>query len=206
MAHHANSTSFKQGHLPTRGFSGHRHTEEAKRKISIALMGHVVSEESRGKIRAALLGHCHGPMSEENKLKISLALKGKPKTEEFKRNLSIARTGVYTGERHPKWRGGRIKIPQGYIKVWSPGHPRADGDKYVFEHILVWEQYYGTVPEGYHVHHLNGVKDDNRIENLQVLKKGDHINQGKIYQQRILKLEEENKILRREVWQKKHLN
>ncbi|HUQ71567.1 MAG TPA: HNH endonuclease signature motif containing protein [Planctomycetaceae bacterium] len=38
-----------------------------------------------------------------------------------------------------------------------------------FEHVLVWEQRHGPVPSGHEIHHRNGDKLDNRLENLQLL-------------------------------------
>jgi len=46
---------------------------------------------------------------------------------------------------------------------------------YVYEHILVWEKANGRpLPDGYVVHHLNGLKYDNRPENLVAIPKGKH--------------------------------
>lgn len=59
--------------------------------------------------------------------------------------------------------GARYTHPTlGYVLVITEA-----GQKY--EHRVIWEQHYGPIPEGYHVHHRNHVKDDNRIENLELV-------------------------------------
>src|SRR6266487_4555510 len=59
------------------------------------------------------------------------------------------------------WKGGRSRHKAGYVVVRKPGHPRARGSLYVFEHILVMENLLGRylLPEET-VHHCNGVRDD----------------------------------------------
>jgi hypothetical protein len=53
--------------------------------------------------------------------------------------------------------------------AWAPEHPRSGKGSYVFEHILVMEEMLGRhLLPGENVHHLNGVKDDNRPENLEL--------------------------------------
>ena len=53
--------------------------------------------------------------------------------------------------------------------VKAPGHPRGKRQGYVFEHILVMEEYLGRhlIP-GENIHHINGQRADNRLENLEL--------------------------------------
>lgn len=93
-----------------------------------------------------------------------------------KRNKSWLKVKYAIGSDHRNWKGGRFKQRNGYVLVKGYGHPRATmRGGYVFEHIVVWEKAHNqSVPEGYVIHHLNGIKDDNRPENLVALPKKDH--------------------------------
>lgn len=67
------------------------------------------------------------------------------------------------------WRNGRTNHILGYVLVHTPNHPNAINGKYVLEHRLVMEKHLGRYlkPEEV-VHHINEIKDDNRIENLEL--------------------------------------
>lgn len=67
------------------------------------------------------------------------------------------------GENHPAWKGGRYTDKNGYVVV------RRD-KKNVREHRWIMEQHLGyKLNEWDEVHHVNGVKTDNRLENLEVI-------------------------------------
>lgn len=77
------------------------------------------------------------------------------------------RSEARIGERCYRWKGGCTITPQGYTMIYYPTHPRAQRNKYVAEHILVWEEANGkTIPKGWIIHHINGIKGDNRASNL----------------------------------------
>lgn len=102
------------------------------------------------------------------------------------------------GEKNPNWHGGFYKRDKGYIFKLAPDHPRADRSGYVQEHILVWEEtHHRRLPKGHVIHHLNGIKDDNRPSNLVAMKAGEHIHQAAPYKKRIRELEIEKHQLQR---------
>lgn len=112
-------------------------------------------------------------------------------------NKLSAQKRVWADNGHGRnWQGGKTRRLGGYILLYEPNHPHAYSGGYVYEHIKVWEDTFGKrLPKGWHVHHLNGVTDDNRPENLQAMPQGAHIGWARPYKARIQQLEAELKEL-----------
>lgn len=77
------------------------------------------------------------------------------------------------------WKRGR----RGTVKKGTrAGHLKGNGYREIkfggtlfYEHRVIWMMHHGTIPKGYEVDHLNGIRDDNRIENLRCLTKTENL-------------------------------
>ena len=70
--------------------------------------------------------------------------------------------------------GSRRLTSSGYVLVKVPDYFGPNNDGWVQEHVYVWECAHGPPSPGYHVHHKNGDKQDNRLENLVALSPSEH--------------------------------
>jgi len=114
------------------------------------------------------------------------------------------RKGGWTAENNPRWNNGRC-ISQGYVLIRRPGHPHADNRGYVREHVLVAERTLGRPLATNEVaHHINGIRDDNRPENIQVMTRGahhSHHHQGVVKPVSVANLTRMTPELARRIWQ-----
>ena len=121
--------------------------------------GYQHSQETREKIGASHRGQKRPPFSPEHRERMALA---------------------QTGSRNHQWKGG-LRRHGGYLLELCPNHPNADNKGYVPQHRLRMEAHLGrTLLPTEVVHHINGIRDDNRIENLMLFPgRGAHTNYHK---------------------------
>lgn len=101
------------------------------------------------------------------------------------------------GDKNPAWKGGRSKMALGYIRIrLQPDdffYSMTDKDSWVLEHRLVMAKHLNRCLLSWEVvHHLNSVRDDNRLENLELIK-------GRSNHMPFNLLQQENKRLKKRV-------
>ena len=67
---------------------------------------------------------------------------------------------------------GFYKSKDGYVTIQKRGHPNSSKKGSILEHVFVMSSFLGRpLRKGENVHHKNGIRDDNRIENLELWSK-----------------------------------
>jgi hypothetical protein len=142
--------------------------------------------------------HHSRAMTQEHKDKIAVTLTGFKASDETRRKLSLMRKGIIftelhkqrlseasTGKNNHKWKGGRYDA-DGYVMVYCPDHPNLPSNtSHIQEHRLVMEKSIGRyllITEI--VHHKNEIKDDNRIENLEIKTQTVHFTEHEVWRKR----------------------
>lgn len=64
--------------------------------------------------------------------------------------------------------GSAVKTVYGYVKIKNKEHPNS-ANGWISEHTLVMSTHLGRpIRKGESIHHKNGIRSDNRIENLEL--------------------------------------
>ncbi len=157
---------FQKGHKIN---IGRKHSNISKYNMSICKIGKKLSEKHKEKLRKSHIGK---KISLETRKKISLNSPkiwlGKKLSSEHRAKLSKAKLKLYKNKKnHPRWKLGKRKTTAGYIEIMDTSHSHCNNNGYVKEHRLIIENYLNRnlkIKEV--IHHINGIKDDNRLINL----------------------------------------
>ena len=100
-------------------------------------------------------------------------------SEESKEKMRKSGVGKHSKEKNGRWRGGVVDGGYGYTLVTvSPNYEYPSmicHDNYVLEHRFLMAQHLGRCLTRWEVvHHINGVKDDNRMDNLKLMSLTNH--------------------------------
>ena len=86
-----------------------------------------------------------------------------------KQNLPLSKGG----DLHPTWKGGRRVLNTGYIEIWIPKTDKfyeMSYKGYILEHRYLMAKKLNRLLHSWeHVDHKNNIKDDNNLNNLQLL-------------------------------------
>lgn len=120
-------------------------------------------------------GHYHSEALNEARRKNLEKARGTALTDEARRKMSEA-----AKRNHPRRNNGEFGTEiinhAGYVMVYMPEHPHSGKSGYIAKHTLVMEKHLGrylTADET--VHHINRIRSDNRIENLKLMTKAEHM-------------------------------
>lgn len=96
------------------------------------------------------------------------------KNGDYLANIPITKSNF--GERNSKWRGGEMVLKDDRVVIYAPNHPCPNVCKiYVYRYRLIMEKHLDRylLPSEV-VHHKNGIPNDDRIENLEVMTQSEH--------------------------------
>ena len=110
--------------------------------------------------------------TEESKKRMSAAMKGRSFSAETIEKMAESKRCHYNGLNGY----GHTKLHcRGYILAYAPDHPNAYKDGYIMLHTVVVERKIGRyLRNDEEVHHINHIRNDNRIENLRLMLKTEH--------------------------------
>jgi len=111
---------------------------------------------------------------------VTPGFKGKKHTKQTKKLIGKKSKAKFTKEYkekiREKHRGKKKRAINGYILIKDYQHPNRNAQNDVLEHIKIMSSYIGRpIKKGEVIHHINMVRNDNRIENLYLSTRGKHM-------------------------------
>lgn len=83
--------------------------------------------------------------------------------------LTMDSARLRNGVDHPSYKNGKTN-KEGYVLITDRSHPNANKRGRILEHVYVMSKHLGRpIMRGETIHHKNGIRSDNRIENLELM-------------------------------------
>lgn len=96
--------------------------------------------------------------------RLSSANKSRREKVRKRRGLSLDHPSLLSPNHGKGW-----KMKEGYKQLLNKSHPNASKSGYVMEHVAIMAEKIGRpLVKGETIHHKNGIRDDNRLENLEL--------------------------------------
>jgi len=148
-----------------------------------------------------------------------VAIRGKNGEPKHQRCHSCGFKAIHQyGEKSSHWKGGRTQLKSGYVLVSIPPndffYPMASLGGQVLEHRLLMAKYLNRCLLSWEVvHHKNGIRDDNSLENLELLSSqhkhftgAGMMKRFHYLERKVTRLESENKLLKSKLEVKSETN
>lgn len=84
------------------------------------------------------------------------------------------KTGELVGKDHPSWKGGVHMVKNDCAHLWTGANKRARRPR------VIYEEYYGPIPKGYVVIHIDGNRYNDDIGNLEAISRADNLKRNQI--------------------------
>ncbi len=75
----------------------------------------------------------------------------------------------HTGKNHPSWKGGVQTVSNDCTYVWTGTNERKRRPR------VVYEEHYGSIPEGYVIRHIDGDKNNDHYSNLEAVSRAENL-------------------------------
>lgn len=91
----------------------------------------------------------------------------------------ISSCGLCMSTAYSEYRILKPRYLRGYVRyaLYSGDEPARNRSA----HRLVWEAFVGPIPDAMEINHINGVKDDNRLPNLEVVTHDENMHHRKFF-------------------------